>query len=79
LRDTVDQLKCDKLNLARQLYAVAMELLNKTQEADELREDNQELLQELRSLGTATRALNLYKRPGAQTQIIQSRCRALTE
>jgi hypothetical protein len=40
----------DKLTLARQLDSVALELLTTKQEADELRQDNHEQLQELLSL-----------------------------
>jgi len=47
LRSIVAEIGKDKLNLARQLDCVALELLTTKQEANELREDNQELLQEL--------------------------------
>jgi Fe2+ transport system protein B len=50
LRVIVVQIRNDKLNLARQLDRVALELLMTKQEADELRQENQEQLQELLSL-----------------------------
>ena len=46
LRSIVAEIGNDKLNLARQLDSVALELLTTKQEASELRQDNQELLQE---------------------------------
>jgi hypothetical protein len=50
LRSIVAEIGNDKLNLARQLDRVALELLTTKQEADELRQDNHEQLQELLSL-----------------------------
>lgn len=47
LRSIVTEIGNDKLNLARELDRIALELLMTKQDADELRQDNQELLQEL--------------------------------
>ncbi len=50
LRCIVADISNDKLNLARQLDRIALELLTTKQENDELRQENHEQLQELLSL-----------------------------
>lgn len=50
LRSIVAEMGNDKLNLARQLDSVGLELLTTKEEADELRQDNHEQQQELLSL-----------------------------
>lgn len=50
LRCIVAEISNDKLDFARQLDRIALELLTTKQENDELRQDNHEQLQELLSL-----------------------------